>query len=102
MFKLINIFYVILLFLFFTDKVVAKEEEKDCQYCLKYEKILDWPVEDRPAQFVYQEDINYPKGMFGVESKMAAGRCKGRLPLCEKEKITWESAWSNDYGHGVF
>ena len=31
---------------------------------------MDWPVESRPSMFVYQEDIKYPKGMFGDESKM--------------------------------
>ena len=88
MFKLINIYYVILLFLFFTGKVIAKEEGKDCQYCLKYEKILDWPVEDRPAQFVYQEDINYPKGMFGEESKMsAAGQKVGNRFVKKKNSL---------------
>ena len=88
MFKLINIFYVILLFLFFTDKVAAKEEEKDCQYCLKYEKILDWLVEDRPAQFVYQEDINYPKGMFGEENKMSsAGQKVGNRFVKKKNSL---------------
>lgn len=53
-----------------------KEEEKDCKYCLQYEKLLDWPEEDRPAIFVYQEDIAYPKGMFGMEGKMKAAGLK--------------------------
>ena len=37
--------------------------EKKCFYCKKYKYLKDWPVEERPLAFVYQE-IVYPKGMF--------------------------------------
>tara|TARA_B100000700_G_scaffold246092_1_gene274855 strand:- start:765 stop:1436 length:672 start_codon:yes stop_codon:yes gene_type:complete len=41
----------------------SKKEEKDCTYCKKYEKMKDWPIEERPAAFIYEE-INYPEKMF--------------------------------------
>ena len=37
--------------------------EKTCFYCKKYKYLKDWPVEERPLAFVYEE-IVYPKGMF--------------------------------------
>jgi len=39
------------------------EKKKDCQYCNKYETMEDWPVSERPKEFLYKE-INYPEGMF--------------------------------------
>lgn len=39
------------------------EKKKDCQYCKKYERMKDWPVSERPKEFIYEE-INYPVGMF--------------------------------------
>ena len=39
----------IVFFIFFTLVSIAKDEkEKDCVYCLKFEKLFDWPVEGRP------------------------------------------------------
>ena len=40
-----------------------KATEKKCFYCKKYKYLKDWPVEERPLAFVYEE-IVYPKGMF--------------------------------------
>ena len=39
------------------------KKKKDCQYCNKYERMEDWPVSERPKEFIYEE-INYPEGMF--------------------------------------
>ena len=39
------------------------KKQKDCQYCNKYERMEDWPVSERPKEFVYEE-IDYPEGMF--------------------------------------
>ncbi len=41
----------------------AKKKKKDCVYCLKYEKMKDWPESERPAAFIW-EDVKYPEGMF--------------------------------------
>ena len=40
-----------------------KEDEKDCIYCIKYETLGDWPENERPEAFIYEE-VNYPEGMF--------------------------------------
>ena len=49
---------------FSSSNLLAKEKkEKDCTYCKKYEKLKDWPENERPAAFVH-EKINYPEGMF--------------------------------------
>ena len=60
LFTLIIIFIVSLLS--FTISLKA-EEKKDCQYCNKYERMEDWPISERPKEFVYEE-INYPEEMF--------------------------------------
>ena len=39
------------------------EKKKDCQYCKKYERMKDWPISERPKEFIYEE-IDYPEGMF--------------------------------------
>ena len=44
------------------------EEDKDCVYCKKYEKLKDWPEDERPIAFIYEE-INYPEGMFSKQRK---------------------------------
>ena len=86
MIKLIRFFLILIPVLFITNFVIAKEEEKDCKYCLQYETLLDWPIENRPAIFVYQEDINYPKGMFGEENKMASAGAKVGNRFVKKKK----------------
>ena len=63
-----------------------KEDQKDCKYCLQYEKIMDWPVESRPSIFVYQEDIKYPKGMFREENKMKRAGEKVGYRFVKKKK----------------
>ena len=47
---------------------------------------MDWDVEDRPRIFVYQEDINYPEGMFGEENKMSAAGQKVGYRFVKKKK----------------
>ena len=44
------------------------KEDKDCIYCKKYEKLKDWPEDERPIAFIYEE-INYPEGMFSKQRK---------------------------------
>ena len=81
-FVIIGLFSLLCIFSFSTNA----EEEKDCNYCLQYEKLMDWDVEDRPNIFVYQEDINYPKGMFGEENKMSAAGQKVGYRFVKKKK----------------
>ena len=44
------------------------KEDKDCIYCKKYEKSKDWPEDERPFAFIYEE-ISYPEGMFSKQRK---------------------------------
>ena len=67
--SLIKIFTVIISVLILTityaDAAKKKKDKKkkDCVYCVKYEKMKDWPESERPAAFIW-EDIDYPEGMF--------------------------------------
>ena len=47
----------------FSEAAKKKKKEKDCIYCKKYEKMVDWPESERPAAFIW-EDVKYPEGMF--------------------------------------
>ncbi len=40
-----------------------KDDEKTCLYCKKYEKLKDWPEDERPEAYIYEE-VKYPDGMF--------------------------------------
>ena len=61
--------------------VAKKKKAKDCTYCNKYEKLKDWPLEERPEAFIYEE-IDYPEGMFlptSVTSKARQGEAGGKV-----------------------
>ena len=80
--------FVLILFFLFTQIINAAEEEKDCNYCLQYETLFEWPLEQRPNIFVYQDDINYPKGMFGDENKFKrAGEKVGNRFVKKKKSL---------------
>ena len=59
-FKIIVLLAILILPL---DSEAKDKKQKDCQYCNKYERMEDWPVSERPKEFVYEE-IDYPEGMF--------------------------------------
>ncbi len=60
--EFLKIFFVLLFIIIFgTSNLEA--EEKDCKYCNKYETIKDWPENERPEAFIYEE-VKYPEGMF--------------------------------------
>ena len=73
---------LILILLTTTYSVAAKKKEKkDCTYCNKYEKLKDWPLEERPEAFIYEE-IDYPEGMFlptSVTAKARQGEAGGKV-----------------------
>ena len=61
---LFSIFLFFTILIFSTTNLQAKDkDEKDCNYCKKYEKLKDWPESERPTAFIYEE-IDYPEGMF--------------------------------------
>ena len=86
MFSFYKILLTSILCCLFAFLVNAEEEVKDCKYCIQYEKLMDWPIENRPSIFVYQEDIKYPKGMFGDESKMKRAGEKVGYRFVKKKK----------------
>ena len=58
------LYYIILSFIVVINITPnLKANEKECFYCKKYKYLKDWPVEERPKAFVYEE-IVYPKDMF--------------------------------------
>jgi hypothetical protein len=59
----------------------SAKKEKDCQYCVKYKKLKDWPVSERPKAFVYEE-VKYPKKMF---SKQMSKKSKSRQSAAGKK-----------------
>ena len=78
-----NFFVVLMFFLLTTtySSSAKKEEKKDCTYCNKYEKLKDWPLEERPEAFIYEE-IDYPEGMFlptSVTAKARQGEAGGKV-----------------------
>ena len=74
--KLLLVIIVVLFFgISFSEAAKKKDEEKDCIYCKKYETMEDWPENERPEAFIYEE-IDYPKGMFHeslIKSKQKQG-----------------------------
>lgn len=77
-------FFVLLIVILLTTTYTAaakKKEKKDCTYCNKYEKLKDWPLEERPEAFIYEE-IDYPEGMFlptSVTAKARQGEAGGKV-----------------------
>ena len=57
------LFISILSLIIFNLSLNAKEKKKDCLYCNEYKLMEDWPVSERPKEFIYKE-IEYPEGMF--------------------------------------
>ena len=55
--------FLIILLLGTSFAEAGKKKDKDCKYCEKYEKLKDWPENERPAAFIYEE-FDYPEGMF--------------------------------------
>ena len=78
-----NFFVLLILILLTTTYSAAakKKEKKDCTYCNKYEKLKDWPLEERPEAFIYEE-IDYPEGMFlptSVTARARQGEAGGKV-----------------------
>ena len=64
------------------NSLAEEKKQKDCQYCNKYELMEDWPVSERPKEFLYEE-INYPEGMF--KSKIDRKNSKNRKKFAGKK-----------------
>ena len=78
-----NFFVVLIVTLLTTtySAVAKKKDKKDCVYCNKYEKLKDWPENERPEAFIY-EKIDYPEGMFlptSTTPKKKQGEAGGKV-----------------------
>ena len=77
-------FFVVLIIALLTATYSAaakKKDKKDCVYCNKYEKLKDWPENERPEAFIY-EKIDYPEGMFlptSTTPKKKQGEAGGKV-----------------------
>jgi len=70
---LFSTIFIFLLTISFLEAAKKKEEEKDCLYCNKYEKLKDWPENERPEAFIYEE-VDYPEEMFHKNNKTSKRR----------------------------
>ena len=77
-----KIFFIIVFSLFFVFLCLSLEaaekkdkNKQDCIYCKKYERMKDWPLNERPSAFIY-EKIDYPDGMFHKSLKKSMQKQK--------------------------
>ena len=73
----IKIFFIIVTFFVlansYSEAAKKEKEEKTCIYCKKYETLGEWPENERPEAFVYEE-VKYPDGMFNKSKKKSKDR----------------------------
>ena len=74
-----------------------KKKEKDCVYCIKYEKLKDWPESERPEAFIW-ENIQYPKGMF-LETSTTPKKKQGEAGKKVYERFVKRKSSLNKYQH---
>ena len=74
-----------------------KDEEKDCLYCNKYEKLKDWPESERPEAFIYEE-VNYPEEMFHKNNKTSRLR-QGEAGKKVYQRLVKGKGQLNKYQH---
>ena len=70
---LFSTIFIFLLTISLLEAAKKKDEEKDCLYCNKYEKLKDWPENERPEAFIYEE-VDYPEEMFHKNNKTSKRR----------------------------
>ena len=94
-------FILILTFYFNFNYSYAAEnkskEEKDCIYCKKFETLADWPENERPDAFIY-EDIKYPEKMFHESMTTSRLRQKEAGRMVYKRFVKAKSSL-NKYQH---
>ncbi len=73
------------------------KKEKDCIYCVKYEKMKDWPESERPEAFIW-EDVQYPKGMF-LETSTTPKKKQGEAGKKVYERFVKRKSSLNKYQH---
>ena len=96
-------FFFILIFTFYFNFNFSysaenkSKEEKDCIYCKKFETLADWPENERPDAFIY-EDIKYPEKMFHESMTTSRLRQKEAGRMVYKRFVKAKSSL-NKYQH---
>ena len=65
--------FIFILSISLLEAAKKKDEDKDCLYCNKYEKLKEWPESERPEAFIYEE-VDYPKEMFHKQNNTSKRR----------------------------
>ena len=89
--------FIFLLTISLSEAAKKKDEEKDCLYCNKYEKLKDWPESERPSAFIYEE-IDYPEGMFHKNQKTSK-RKQGEAGKKVYQRFVKGKSQLNKYQH---
>ena len=95
------LFFTILIFLLttsFSEAAKKKDEEKDCLYCNKYEKLKDWPESERPEAFIYEE-VDYPEGMFKEKLHKTSKKKQGEAGKKVYQRFVKGKGQLNKYQH---
>ena len=80
-----------------TDKQVQASEKK-CFYCKKYKYLKDWPIENRPKAFIYEE-IKYPDDMFKKKTLESKKLIKKRAGEKVTHRFVKAKGQLNKYQH---
>jgi len=95
LFSSILIFFLSISFL---EAAKKKDEEKDCLYCNKYEKLQDWPESERPEAFIYEE-VDYPEGMFKEKFHKTSKKKQGEAGKKVYQRFVKGKGQLNKYQH---
>ena len=97
--KFVNLFFLIF-FLYLTSLQADEKkdkDEKDCLYCKKFETLKEWPENERPEAFIYEE-IKYPEKMFHESMTTSKLRQKEAGRMVYKRFVKGKSSL-NKYQH---
>ena len=90
---------ILILLITYSEAAKKKDKkEKDCTYCIEYEKLSDWPESQRPAAFIYEE-FEYPEGMFSKQSNKDSKKRQGAAGKKVYQRFVKGKAELNKYQH---
>jgi len=95
---LLSTIFIFILTISFSEAAKKKDEEKDCLYCNKYEKLKDWPESERPEAFIYEE-VDYPEGMFKEKLHKTSKKKQGEAGKKVYQRFVKGKGQLNKYQH---
>ena len=95
---LLSTIFIFILTISFSEAAKKKDEEKDCLYCNKYEKLKDWPESERPEAFIYEE-VEYPEGMFKEKLHKTSKKKQGEAGKKVYQRFVKGKGQLNKYQH---